>query len=43
MKTFSSASILDPRVSLAQVCNQGKRFAIEELLLGDSESSLPYT
>jgi hypothetical protein len=33
-KTFSSASILDPRVSLAQVCNQGKRFAIEGLLLG---------
>jgi hypothetical protein len=31
---FSSASILDPWVSLAQVCNQGKRFAIEGLLLG---------
>jgi hypothetical protein len=33
-KTFSFASILDPRVSLAQVCIQGKRFAIEGLLLG---------
>jgi hypothetical protein len=33
-KTFSSASILDPRVSLAQVCIQSKRFAIEGLLLG---------
>jgi hypothetical protein len=33
-KTFSFASILDPKVSLAQVCIQGKRFAIEGLLLG---------